>query len=68
MATVTETALVVRKQDEKNVPELENGDRLTRAEFERRYEAMPRLEESRADRRSRSHALAGTTQEAQQAS
>ena len=26
-----------------NVPPLENGDRLTRAEFERRYEAMPEL-------------------------
>src|SRR6188474_2205348 len=25
------------------VPPLENGDRLTRAEFERRYEAMPRV-------------------------
>jgi hypothetical protein len=24
-------------------PELENGDRLTRAEFERRYDAMPEL-------------------------
>lgn len=26
-----------------SVPPLENGDRLTRAEFERRYEAMPQL-------------------------
>jgi Uma2 family endonuclease len=26
-----------------SLPPLENGDRLTRAEFERRYEAMPRL-------------------------
>jgi len=25
------------------IPRLENGDRLTRAEFERRYDAMPRL-------------------------
>src|SRR5262249_4809585 len=25
------------------IPPLENGDRLTRAEFERRYEAMPNL-------------------------
>ncbi len=25
------------------IPPLENGDRLTRAEFERRYEAMPEL-------------------------
>jgi Uma2 family endonuclease len=28
------------------VPELENGDRLTRAEFERRYEAMPELKKA----------------------
>ena len=27
-------------------PELENGDRLTRAEFERRYEAMPHLKKA----------------------
>jgi Uma2 family endonuclease len=27
-------------------PPLENGDRLTRAEFERRYEAMPRLKKA----------------------
>ena len=47
MATITETApVVVRKQDEKIVPELENGDRLTRAEFERRYEAMPHLKKA----------------------
>lgn len=28
------------------IPELENGDRLTRAEFERRYEAMPQLKKA----------------------
>ncbi len=28
------------------IPVLENGDRLTRAEFERRYEAMPRLKKA----------------------
>src|SRR5436309_2997571 len=28
------------------VPPLENGDRLTRDEFERRYEAMPRLKKA----------------------
>ena len=28
------------------VPELENGDRLTREEFERRYEAMPNLKKA----------------------
>ena len=29
-----------------NIPPLENGDRLTRAEFERRYEAMPHLKKA----------------------
>ncbi len=29
-----------------NIPILANGDRLTRAEFERRYHAMPRLEKA----------------------
>src|SRR5437588_6466057 len=28
------------------IPPLENGDRLTRAEFERRYEAMPDLKKA----------------------
>ncbi len=28
------------------IPPLENGDRLTRAEFERRYEAMPGLKKA----------------------
>ena len=28
------------------LPPLENGDRLTRAEFERRYEAMPELKKA----------------------
>jgi len=28
------------------IPPLENGDRLTRAEFERRYEAMPELKKA----------------------
>src|SRR2546421_625978 len=30
----------------KGIPPLENGDRLTRAEFERRYEAMPELKKA----------------------
>jgi Uma2 family endonuclease len=30
----------------KKVPPLENGDRLTRAEFERRYEAMPHVKKA----------------------
>src|SRR5436190_1877544 len=29
-----------------NVPPLENGDRLTRDEFERRYDAMPHLKKA----------------------
>jgi len=28
------------------IPILENGDRLTRAEFERRYDAMPELDKA----------------------
>ena len=28
------------------IPPLENGDRLTRAEFERRYDAMPHLKKA----------------------
>lgn len=31
---------------EAELPELENGDRLTRAEFERRYDAMPHLKKA----------------------
>jgi Uma2 family endonuclease len=31
---------------DKTLPVLENGDRLTRAEFERRYEAMPHLKKA----------------------
>ncbi len=46
MATITETAPVARKQSEAIVPELENGDHLTRAEFELRYEAMPHLKKA----------------------
>jgi hypothetical protein len=29
-----------------STPPLENGDRLTRSEFERRYEAMPHLKKA----------------------
>lgn len=32
--------------DKAGVPELENGDRLTRVEFERRYDAMPHLKKA----------------------
>ena len=34
------------KQAEETIPPLENGDRLPRAEFERRYEAMPDLKKA----------------------
>jgi Uma2 family endonuclease len=33
-------------QDHGAIPPLENGDRLTRAEFERRYDAMPELKKA----------------------
>jgi len=33
-------------QDSGLIPPLENGDRLTRAEFERRYDAMPELKKA----------------------
>src|SRR5271157_2542451 len=33
-------------QDNGVIPPLENGDRLTRAEFERRYDAMPELKKA----------------------
>jgi hypothetical protein len=33
------------------LPPLENGDRLTRAEFERRYEAMPELKKAEVIKR-----------------
>ncbi len=46
MATITEPAPVAREQPVEIVPELENGDRLTRAEFERRYDAMPELKKA----------------------
>jgi hypothetical protein len=43
MSLVTMSKPPVRRdyQQESYVPPLENGDRLTRAEFERRYHAMP---------------------------
>jgi len=45
MGGVTSTALPKAKR-EPALPPLENGDRLTRAEFERRYEAMPHLKKA----------------------
>jgi Uma2 family endonuclease len=44
MATLSSTTRVPtspKTADERPIPPLENGDRLTRAEFFRRYEAMP---------------------------
>lgn len=52
MATVAKTATERPHADEprnlaaEGVPLLENGDRLTRAEFERRYDAMPDLKKA----------------------
>src|SRR5258706_16184249 len=37
------TTSTLRASSCEAIPPLENGDRLTRAEFERRYEAMPYL-------------------------
>jgi putative restriction endonuclease len=45
MAIKTETAASEAPAAEK-IPPLENGDRLTRAEFERRYDAMPDLKKA----------------------
>ncbi|MGC8638630.1 MAG: Uma2 family endonuclease [Isosphaeraceae bacterium] len=44
MATVTEAAPVERQVE--TIPQLENGDHLTRDEFERRYDAMPDLKKA----------------------
>jgi Uma2 family endonuclease len=48
MATITEPSSCDRKPDidAAPIPKLENGDRLTRPEFERRYEAMPELKKA----------------------
>ena len=49
MATTTETlrpAEPTDRSDNGAIPPLENGDRLTRAEFERRYDAMPLLKKA----------------------
>ena len=44
MATVTEIAPA--KHDVETIPALENGDHLTRDEFEHRYDAMPHLKKA----------------------
>jgi len=45
MSAVDTRSIPLPRADEsaKRVPPLENGDRLTRAEFEQRYRAMPRI-------------------------
>ena len=45
MGVSTSTALPGAKR-EPTLPPLENGDRLTQAEFERRYNAMPHLKKA----------------------
>jgi Uma2 family endonuclease len=45
MATPSRSALPPNPPDGE-IPPLENGDRLSRAEFERRYEAMPHLKKA----------------------
>lgn len=46
MATASSSKPLARPRQEAVVPPLENGDRLTRSEFERRYGAMPELKKS----------------------
>src|SRR3954469_22628621 len=46
MATITSRQPETREAAEPSVPPLENGDRLTRDEFERRYDAMPHLKKA----------------------
>ncbi len=46
--TLTTVAHVTEPPTFEQVPPLENGDRLTRLEFERRYEAMPELRDKNA--------------------
>jgi Uma2 family endonuclease len=44
--TTTRTVIVSEEATNGAIPPLEPGDRLTRAEFERRYEAMPHLKKA----------------------
>src|SRR2546425_7727281 len=46
MAAMHKTAPEAPAPAADGVPPLQNGDRLTRAEFERRYEAMPNLKKA----------------------
>lgn len=40
------TSTLPTPEEQQTVPALENGDRLTRAEFERRYHAMPEVKKA----------------------
>jgi Uma2 family endonuclease len=46
MSTLTRRQPATEDLQPRSIPELENGDRLTRAEFERRYDAMPQLKKA----------------------
>src|SRR5437763_3848851 len=46
MATITSRQPETREAAEPSILPLENGDRLTRDEFERRYHAMPDLKKA----------------------
>lgn len=46
MATITQRTASTASTEQSVTPLLENGDRLTRAEFERRYIAMPQLKKA----------------------
>ncbi len=46
MATIITTPPRPGEQESVPIPPLQNGDRLTRAEFERRYDAMPHLKKA----------------------
>jgi Uma2 family endonuclease len=45
-AALANKPMVVTPKNQLSIPPLENGDRLTRPEFERRYEAMPHLKKA----------------------
>ncbi|MGC8640592.1 MAG: Uma2 family endonuclease [Isosphaeraceae bacterium] len=45
-AQISKPERTVEVQGNGTIPPLENGDRLTRAEFERRYDAMPNLKKA----------------------
>ena len=46
MSATVSAPIPVRSSPSQPIPPLRNGDRLTRAEFERRYEAMPHLKKA----------------------